>query len=113
VKTALSKVKTTSRPAACATDIPVTELTVHRGSHETSYVDQMAACGLGSTPAVASTMSALLQKVEDLATSAGSCPLTGVVCTLECPNTGHLAGGAPCTHGTFDASSCQCLLVGP
>jgi hypothetical protein len=113
VRAALSQVRTTSRPGQCATDIPVTDLTVHRGSHASNYVDQMAACGGGSTPAVASTLAALLEKVEDLATLPESCPLTGIVCTLECPNTGHLPGGAPCTHGTFDASSCQCILVGP
>jgi len=41
-----------------------------------------------------------------------SCPSTAVLCTLLCPNTGKI-NGVPCTHGTVDAQTCQCLLVGP
>src|SRR5262249_22132542 len=81
VRTALSHVKQAPRPEACPTDMPVTSLTVHRGSRTTGYVDARAACG-GSTPAVESTLAALLQTVDELASSSrpDSCEALGGEC---------------------------------
>jgi hypothetical protein len=38
----------------------------------------------------------------------GGCPLTGVACAPDCPTSGMLPGGAPCTRGNFDMASCTC-----
>lgn len=36
------------------------------------------------------------------------CPLTGLACTLDCPASGQLPGGAPCVYGLWNDESCGC-----
>lgn len=36
------------------------------------------------------------------------CPLTGVACVPDCPDSGKLEGGASCIKGTFNLETCQC-----
>ena len=48
---------------------------------------------------------------EQLNACVRDCPLTGIVCTPECPESGRLPGGAPCTAGEYDAASCECRPV--
>lgn len=65
VKGALSKLRTTKRPTACPTDVPVTSLTVKRGSTEDDYVGARSACG-GTKALTDASINALLTVVQDL-----------------------------------------------
>lgn len=71
VKAALSKVRTTKRPTACPTDMPVTSLTVKRATSETHYVQAIAACG-GSTPVTDASLRNLRDLLRSFATPAAA-----------------------------------------
>jgi Somatomedin B domain len=43
--------------------------------------------------------------------SSNTCPPTGVGCLPNCPASGQLPGGAPCTAGNFDVKTCTCVPV--
>ncbi|NOU29080.1 MAG: hypothetical protein HOO96_14355 [Polyangiaceae bacterium] len=73
VRTALSKVRTAARPAACPTDVPVLSLDVSRGSRAYYYVQQRSACG-GGTPVTTASIAALLDTVVALVPSAAAFP---------------------------------------
>ncbi len=72
-RTALSKVRTATRPAACPTDVPVISLDVSRGARGYRYVQQRSACG-GGTPVTNASIGALLDTVVDMASGAASFP---------------------------------------
>jgi len=66
VRAAVAGIRTTRRPTACPTDMPVRSVTVEKGSSETHYVESRAACGGGSKPAVGETIGALVDLMREL-----------------------------------------------
>ena len=67
VKTALSKVRTTSAPQSCPTDVPTRSLSVTRGSALTHYAEARSACG-GSIAVTSSSIGALVDRLRTLGT---------------------------------------------
>lgn len=74
VRTALGKVRTAARPAACPTDVPVMSLDVQRGTRAYHYVQQRSACGTG-TPVTTPSIAALLDTVVALVPRASTFPV--------------------------------------
>ncbi len=71
VKAAVSGLRTTRRPSACPTDIPVRSVTIKKGSTETHYVEQRSACG-GSKAVEEASIGKLVDLMHQL--SAGGDP---------------------------------------
>ena len=71
VKSAVSKVRTTVRPASCPTDMPVNSLVARTGASETNYVEARAACGAG-TAVTAATLSPLVDLMGRLSVVAAN-----------------------------------------
>jgi len=40
------------------------------------------------------------------------CPLTGVICSWDCPFSGTLPSGAPCSYGAWNEETCSCETPG-
>ncbi len=97
VRTSLSKVRTTKRPSACPTDMPVASLEVRRAKSSASYVDSRASCGSSATPVKEATLDGLVTLLEEL-----SAPAPGN--TAPCVRTG--CSGTICADV---ARSSRCL----
>lgn len=82
VRTALSKVRTTKKPAACPTDMPVASLEVSRAKSTLNYVDARASCGGSRTPVKEATLDGLVTLLEELsATPANDAPCVRSGCS--------------------------------
>ncbi len=91
IRAAVRDVRTTSKPAACPTDMPVSSLSVKRAKSETRYVDQRAACGGGSI-AVKSGLSELVALLEELSapTPSNAAPCVRTGCSGQICADGHM-----------------------
>jgi hypothetical protein len=87
VRARVSALRTTGRPPACPTDIPVNSVTVHKGDDSTRYVDQRAACGYGNAVKEAG-LAKLVEVLEDLSAvdvvPADPCALARCTANTEC-----------------------------
>ena len=69
VKSAVTGLRTTRRPSACPTDIPVRSVTIKKGSTETHYVEERSACS-GDKAVTEATIRKLVTLMHEL--SAGN-----------------------------------------